>query len=254
MSSEKRVDGAPGAPSEECAQLARICTQRAATYGFLSRLYRTEVDQAFLDELVGMRFPVSTGNDSVDAGYRALATYLSGVWSGTLTELAVDYCRTFVGTKADAFSAAFPLESVYTSEKRLRMQQAHDEMLAIYRANGLDKNVLWKDSEDHLATELEFMQILCERAASALEGGDEEAAARVFSTQRNVMYDHLLAWVPLMVGDMKTFAKTGFYQGLALVTMGFLESDYEFLNDVLIEDGDAANEEACPAVREMRGE
>lgn len=224
------------ADAEALQEMAAICRQRSATYGLISRMFRVEIDGAFLATMKEMRFPLSTGNEQVDEGYRRIATYLSGVWSGTLTELAVDYCRTFIGTKADAYSAAFPVESVYTSEKRLRMQEARDEMLAIYRANGLDKDESWKDSEDHLAVELEFMQVLCDRAAAALEEGDEDKAFAALVTQRNVMYDHLLAWVPMMVEDMKTFAKTDFYQGLACLTMGFLESDYEFLDDVLVDE------------------
>ena len=217
-------------------ELVKLNEQRAATYGLLSRLYRVEVDQPLLDELRSMRFPAKTGNENVDEGYRLLATYLSNTWDNSVTDLAIDYVRVFIGHGIDAFSAAYPFESVYTSEKRLLMQEARDEVLAIYRSAGLDKKNSWKEGEDHVALELEFEQVLANRTAEALRKGDEEEAAALLTTQRNFLEDHLLSWVPMMTADMKRFAKTDLYQGLAYLTDGFLNTDKAFLDDVLTED------------------
>jgi TorA maturation chaperone TorD len=61
--------------------------------------------------------------------------------------------RAFIGHGNNAYSAAYPYESVYTSEKRLMMQDARDEVLAIYRSCHLDKAASWKENEDHIAVE-----------------------------------------------------------------------------------------------------
>lgn len=222
--------------------LIKLTEQRMATYHLLARMYRVEIDQEFFDELREMRFPAKTGNDDVDEGYRLIAKYLSNAWENSLTELAVDYVNVFIGHGVDAFSAAYPFESVYTSKKRLLMQEARDEVLAIYRANGLSKLDTWKESEDHVALELEFEQILCKRALEALEKGDEDLAFSLFTTQKNFLYDHLAAWVPMMTADMKRFAKTDLYLGLAYLTEGFLKTDYEFLKDLLADDEDLSED------------
>lgn len=218
---------------ETKAALISITEQRSATYGLLSRLYRVEVDEEFLKEMKGMRFPAATGNSQVDEGYRLIATFLSNTWGNTITDLAIDYVRTFIGHGVDAFSAAYPYESVYTSEKRLMMQDARDEVLAIYRSQGLDKQETWKEAEDHLALELEFMQILANRTVDALKAGDEDAAIELLTTQKNFLEDHLMAWVPMMTSDMRRFAKTDLYKGLASLTDGFMTVDFEFLQDLL---------------------
>jgi len=218
---------------ETKAALISITKQRSATYGLLSRLYRAEVDEEFLKEMNGMRFPAATGNSQVDEGYRLIATFLSNTWGNTITDLAIDYVRTFIGHGVDAFSAAYPYESVYTSEKRLMMQDARDEVLAIYRSQGLDKQETWKEAEDHLALELEFMQILANRTVDALKAGDEDAAIELLTTQKNFLEDHLMAWVPMMTSDMRRFAKTDLYRGLASLTDGFMTVDFEFLQDLL---------------------
>ena len=226
-------EGAQAADEATLSDLIKLNEQRAATYGLLSRLYRVEVDEEFLQELRGMRFPASTGNKNVDEGYRLMAKFMSNVWENSLTDLAVDYVRTFIGHGVDAFSAAYPFESVYTSEKRLLMQEARDEVLAIYRAAGLDKQDSWKEGEDHIALELEFEQILANRTVEALERGDEDEAFSLLTTQKNFLDDHLAAWAPMMTSDMRRFAKTDLYRGLAHLTDGFLSTDRAFLADVL---------------------
>ena len=220
------------------ADLAQLCENRAGTYRFLARLYRTEIDEALLEEMREMLFPASTGNAQLDEGYYLIAKHLSNTWENALVDLAVDYSRCFVGHGLDAFSAAYPFESIYTSEKRLLMQAARDEVLAIYRSEGLGKQAGWREGEDHLAVELEFMQILCERCAEALRRGDEDEAARILATQRNFLADHLISWTPMLTSDLRKFAKTGTYQGLASLTDGFLSVEEELLDDLLAEEGE----------------
>lgn len=214
-------------------EFARMNERRASAYAFLSRLFIKEVDQELLDEMRAMRFPANSGNEHTDEGGRLIAGYLSGVWEDTLRELAVDYVHCFIGSGMDAFSAAYPYESVYTSPKRLMMQEARDEVLAIYRSEGMDKAKEWKESEDHIAAETSFMATLATRTAQALREGDENEAARLLRVQRSFLDDHLCSWSGMMTADMRIFARTDFYRGLASYADGLLESDHELLDGVL---------------------
>ncbi len=215
--------------------LEEVLASRNATYRLLSRMYRVEVDEQFYADLLKLRVPAHTGNAEVDDGYKNIIEYLGEPHPDVLTELAVDYARTFIGSGNNGYSAAYPFESVYTSPRRLLMQGARDEVLVIYRAAGIDKTESWTDGEDHIALELEFMQILGMRALDALNAGDEDAAADLLAQQRSFLEGHLLAWFPMMAADMEKFSKTKFYKGLASLTMGVLNNDREFLDDVLCE-------------------
>ena len=62
-----------------------------------------------------MRFPTATGNAKVDEGYHLLYDYLKTAWDDSVTELAIDFVRTFIGHGVNAYSAAYPYESVYTA-------------------------------------------------------------------------------------------------------------------------------------------
>lgn len=217
----------------EGRELVDFMTRRARTYGLLARIFRVEVDGKFLEELRHLKFPTSTGNEHVDYGYRTMYNYLKGTWEDTLLDLARDYARTFIGHGNNGRSAAYPFESVHTSEKRLLMQDARDEVLAIYRANLLKKGEEWNDCEDHIALELEFMQVMSERTAKALKEGKEDEAVEMLKTQRAFVGQHLANWVPMFVSDIRYFSQTDLYIGAGELLLGFVQTEAEALDDLL---------------------
>lgn len=218
--------------SEESVDLVALMRMRAQTYGLLARLFREEVDKEALEELQSMRFPTATGNAKVDEGYHLLYDYLRTAWDDSVTELAIDFVRTFIGHGVNAYSAAYPYESVYTSERRLMMQEARAEVLQTLRENNLKRGA-WNEGEDHVALEFEFMQRMGLRTAEALDAGREDEAVEQLRTQRVFLRDHLLNWLPLLTSDMRLFSRTMFYQGLAQLAIGFAEEDALLLAELL---------------------
>jgi TorA-specific chaperone len=217
---------------DKAIDLAGLMETRAHAYGLLARLFREEIDKETMRGLCSMRFPTSTGNSSVDEGYRLLHEYLKYAWDDSITELAIDYARTFIGHGVNGYSAAYPFESVYTSERRLLMQDARAEVLKVLRSNDL-KRGNWTEGEDHIALELEFMQRMSMRTAEALRIDDEDSAIKHVQTQQAFIRTHLLNWLPLLVADMRQFSRTKFYQGLASLLMGYLEEDDAVLTELL---------------------
>lgn len=218
------------APEE--VNLVELMNARARSYGMLARLFREEVDLPTLRELQQMRFPQATGNAAADEGYHQLYDYLKRAWDDSVTELAIDYVSTFIGHGVNGYSAAYPYESVYTSERRLLMQEARAEVLATLRENELMRGN-WNEAEDHIALELEFMQRLSLRAADALSDDAEEEAIAYLRTSYDFLENHLLNWVPMLVADMRMHARTLFYQGLGQLTFGTLQEDETVLRELL---------------------
>ena len=216
--------------------LLSVMDGRLATYGMLSRLYRKEMDEASLKSMMKMRCPINTGNANVDTGYKLFHRYLSGVWERTLEELACDYVRTFIGANTTGHAAAYPNESVHTSAERMLMQDARDEICAIYQAAGLKSDESWNMGEDHIAVELEYMQVEVKRTIDALKNDDAFAASVELLRQYHFIEDHLQAWVPFLTKDMLKFAETDFYKALAYLTQGFIEVDQGFLANILSEE------------------
>ena len=125
----------------------------------------------------------------------------------------------------NAYSAAYPYESVYTLERRLLMQEARAEvLLRALRAGAVWKRGAWNrgartawrwSSSSCITTPCGSL-----RAPRRWRRGDEDEAVEQLRTQRTFLHDHLLNWLPLLTNDMRLFSRTLFYQGLAQLCHG----------------------------------
>ncbi|SDE38575.1 TorD/DmsD family molecular chaperone [Sporomusa acidovorans] len=220
---------------EKLVEYSAIMENRENLYRFLGRLYKVEVDQALLDQLEGLCFPVECGEDELAAGYRLLAGYCQQLTGDPLTDLAVDYARVFLGAGIAGNEAAYPYESVYTSPKRLIMQEARDQVMAAYRAKGLSKLETLDVPEDHIALELEFMAYLCQETQQALSRRDWPAVATCLKEQRDFFVQHLLNWVPAFCADIEKYGETKFYKAVAKITKGYLRLERTLMEELIEE-------------------
>ena len=189
--------------------------QRAQLYRLLSRLYRVEVDAQLLEQLKGLTFP-QAANETLAEGYAMLRAYLDNCGENALEDLAVDFATVFLAAGSADGAAAIPCESVYTSPKKIFMQEAWEDVCRIYAENGLTKNSAHADlMEDHLALELEYMANLVKRG--------EPQAEKAF------LESHLLNWVSAFVADIDKYADCDFYKAVGRMTLGFLQLEQAML-------------------------
>lgn len=188
--------------------------ERAALYRLLSRLYRVEVDQGLLDALKSLTFPAADG--VLGEGYEMLRSYLDSCGENALDELAVDYATVFLAAGSADGAAAIPCESVYTSPKKIFMQEAWEYVCRIYQQHNLAKDGAFKDlMEDHVALELEFMAALVEQGA--------------IEQEKSFLESHLLNWMGGFTADIDKYARCDFYKAVGRITMGFLQMEQELL-------------------------
>ena len=140
------------------------------------------------------------------------------------TALAAEYAALFLNAGK---RSVHPFESVYTSAGRLVMQKARDEVLAAYRQAGLAQSEEFKEPEDHIALELEFMADLCRKLSRALAEGDRLACLAFLARQREFLDTHLLIWVPAFCNDLGKASSSDFYRGIATLTAEFIQSERE---------------------------
>ncbi len=131
-----------------------------------------------------------------------------------LEELLWEYTRLFIGPYK---LPCPPWESVYTSPKRLMMQEAADQVMAIYREAGLVVNtddVL----PDHIGAEMNFLAVLLQETHLETEQKDHfsDIVGRFLS-------EHLLRWIPEFTRDMENAAETSFYRTVAKTTRNIIE-------------------------------
>lgn len=220
---------------ETISEYSALSANREKLYRFLGRIYQFEADQTLLDQMKGMCFPTECDEGEVGKGYRMLAKYLGHPGHDPLTDLAVDYARVFLGAGIAGDAVAYPYESIYTSPKRLIMQDARDQVVAAYRAKGLNKAERLDFPEDHIALELEFMAHLCHETQHALDMQEGLLVSACLKEQMDFLAQHLLNWVPAFCADVEKFAGTEFYKAVAKVTNGYLHLERTILEELIAE-------------------
>jgi len=218
---------------DEVSEFAALISNRENLYRLLARLYRIEVDEPLLRQLSEMGFPAECDEPELAEGYRMLTDWLRNPGNDPLTDLAVDFARIFLGAGVYEGVAASPYESVYTSKERLIMQEARDQVFAIYRARGLYPDAELEIPEDHIALELEFLAHLCRETLQA--GDDQARVSALLREQKEFIEQHPAKWVPAFCADIEKCASTGFYRAVGKITLGFLNMDHAILEDILAE-------------------
>jgi TorA maturation chaperone TorD len=133
-----------------------------------------------------------------------------------LDDLLWEYTRLFIGPYR---LPSPPWESVYTSPKRLLMQEAYDSVQDLYREAGLtipDTHI----HADHIGSELNFLAVLYERAETESCPGKSAA-----ETAERFLSEHLGKWVPAFSRDLEAAAEMDLYRELARATRAAVDPD-----------------------------
>jgi putative dimethyl sulfoxide reductase chaperone len=113
------------------------------------------------------------------------------------------------------------------------MQEPRDQVLKLYRSMGVDKSNQFKEPEDHVSLELQFMTHLCDKTNSALKENNVSEARRCLEMQRDFLTEHLGKWIPKLCADILKSAKLEFYKAIAKITKGYVEMDKTLVTELL---------------------
>ncbi len=213
--------------------LAWYCEVRAEVYGLLARLFRDPPDERLLAVIRHPDFvrewPVGRGQPDVDRGLERLAAALPAVDPDALRH---EFWHLF-GTLGPA--AAPPWQSVYLDREGALMGEETLRVRALYARFGLEAEQALAVTDDHIAVQLAFLGELSRQTAECLEGGDEAGARELVDGQRECLEDHLLRWADRFVDKVEAASVTGFYAGVARMTLGLFRSDVLLLREWLTE-------------------
>jgi TorA maturation chaperone TorD len=214
--------------------LKEILSSRSASYAFLSRAYRQEPTAEMLETLIATA--ASREDSEASEGDRVLNTYLRGLNIADRKKVESDLAAEFAALFLNASrQPVYPFESVYTSEEGLLMQRARDEVLKEYRRAGLERTQEFREPEDHIALELEFMSNLCTKTLESLQAQNKTAARESLEWQKRFFDEHLIVWIRRFCKDLGRLARSDFYRGIALLTAELLETERETIPVLLAE-------------------
>ncbi|WP_276915668.1 TorD/DmsD family molecular chaperone [Parvibacter caecicola] len=209
-----------------------VARGRAQAYRMLASVFFKELDEGQIASLREAELPSGQSAAMAEAAAeirRAIRLAPPNV----LSLLRIDYARIFLAAGVYEGDTAVPYESVFTSEDGLMMQEARDDVLEYYRAEGLEIEASLQTPEDHIAFELEFLALLCDRMAAALEANDGAEAVRLASVQREFAKSHVLNWAGALAKRVDNYAEEAFYPAFIRYAIAFVEDDVASLEELI---------------------
>lgn len=204
---------------------------RAQVYGLLSNLYLNRLDEPMMAVLRDPDFVASwpLGADLPDVA-DGLACIAGALPNATLDDLRQEFYHLF-GALGPADAPPWP--SVYLDRERVIMGEETLRVRALYARYGLAASEAGRQPDDHLGLQLQFLSTLAARAAERLAAGDETGARTLLEGQRECLEEHLLRWVAQFAARAVAASDSGFYGGLAQVTLGLLRHDLSEVSRLL---------------------
>ncbi|MEM3734599.1 MAG: molecular chaperone TorD family protein [Nitrososphaerales archaeon] len=219
-----------------------VMQTRYVLYSFLSRSFAKEVDEAFLkliEELEELftQLSESADNEELKKGCIIISDFFKNFKetpekNNLLTDLASEYASLFlnVGPKP-----VYLVESVYLGKHHTLYEEPYFEVLDAYRILGFEKSSDFKEPEDHLAVELEFMAKLVDLTKRSLDANNIEYSKGYLKLQMEFLSDHLSKWVPELCRKIVEASSNKFYIGIAKMLNGFIKIEQEFIPFVIDE-------------------
>ena len=213
----------------------QVQEDRYDNYASLSRLFRIEIDAELLSDLCESPRVDPVGDELFDAGYAGICAYIDAIADRgkAKSELAADYCWTFVGYGADPsgdddeskLNAAYPYESVYVTGRKTLTGGSSEGVSKLFASYGFHPTRYRISADDHIACELEFMQYLVGQEILAAREFDLDRVNDLRDVQLSFIREHLLSWIDKFQQVIEQRSETTFYPALGQMTKGWLLID-----------------------------
>ncbi|MDR0453966.1 MAG: molecular chaperone TorD family protein [Deferribacteraceae bacterium] len=210
---------------------------REVVYNLLQRTFINSPDEEYytmLEALVPDLMQMAEGADDKDmirglAGMNAFLQERALHDDSARAEYDLDTLRFY--TRILCLTDSVPtVESYYTSPEKLTMQDARDEVLALYAEYGMKKSNTHNEQEDFISVELYFMSYLANLTALAIAENDINRAEELVRVQRDFITDHLDRWAEQFTARLGAYKEAGrLHYPVARFMLGFLRSDKAFL-------------------------
>lgn len=179
--------------------------------GLLGSMYLCKPDRETLDS---WRALLSEAVPDILSDLKDALEKIDMASDSELEDLLWEYTRLFIGPYK---LPCPPWESVYTSPKRLMLQEAYDEVRDYYNKAGLTVNNQGIMA-DHIGAELNFLAVVLQKAHS-----DPKKEQYYRDLTRGFLDEHVIKWIPQFARDMEDAADLLFYKTLARVTRSMID-------------------------------
>lgn len=205
--------------------MKKLNDERGIIYGFLARAYRDKIDKQFIDAMSIFDYSYFSGESLIEEGFLMLRYITANISDEKRASIADAYTKIFTKAGSAIAGRVSPYESAYVECDRVR-----DEVIARYGAEMLERSGMFKEPEDHIAFEFEFMACLCEMAVKACDINDKDMADTYLLRQKEFFIKHLNIWVESLSNDLLKLSDEPFYKAIAKITKGMVIEERELFN------------------------
>ena len=194
---------------------------RAQAYGLLARAFGRP-DAWFEADVVDGSFGDALAEALAALGHQDLAAAATATSGVPAAPLATEFARLF---NPSLHANCPPYGTEYTgSHVFMRAQQLAD-VAGFYRAFGLRVAAGFRERPDHIATELEFMQVLALKEARALARRERAHAGICRRAQARFLQEQLGRWLAPYTAKLAAQDGEGFYARVAGLARDFVAKE-----------------------------
>lgn len=223
--------------------VASLLALRQTLYALTARAFAAEPDDAFAAWCAteGVRAAVdflAQSSEDASATIDGEALAVSVARSVGDEAIGIEYVKLFVGPGAPL---AAPWESVYRNADGLLFQASTLAVRRAYRAAGFAAVGYPHEPDDHLGTELGFMEALAASTLRAWEAGDLARVRCNLQHQATFLEEHLAVWVGAfrdrVAAAVDQGAAGGFYLDFAEIACLLVAHDDGMIDEAIGELG-----------------
>jgi len=200
--------------------------QRKLQYDFLSRVFREPLSHEFLKEwkeLIHHEIELS----------EQLEPFFHEMNHSELNEIAEKekqhFLTLFFGPE---HILAPPWESVHRSEDGLLFGEATLKMREKLRSFDLVFEGGYKELEDHISIELEFMGYLISKTIDLIEKNEVDELIDILHDQYSFLDEHLTKWIGHFTNRIQLNTSSSLYRGAARFLNTLIQQDYQYLKEI----------------------
>ena len=221
--------------AKQQVSLESILEIRQWFYHILSKYFYQEPTQQELHQLGQTNYfcELAKIQDESNNGVRLIADFiksLPNLSESKLNKIQEEYQRIFIGTIP---SSPFPWSSVYLNGDGTIFNESTLKVREFYRQWGVELDSDYKEPDDHIGLELEFVALLTKRLLDC-EQNDEAKLLRLMKAQKEFLEVYLISWVEEFANKLVQSTETNFYKGLALFMPNYLRMDLDLLDDLIL--------------------
>jgi len=157
----------------------------------------------------------------------AVDRLLEAVADRTAADLEPTYNELFGLPGEDGTYPVVPYEAHYTAGAEVNQEQRRvATVVGLMEAFGVEPSEEFAERQDHVASELELMQVIAGQRAVARHRGDPDAAGELAEAEATVLAEHLVDFVPSLAHDVREATDHPVYLAAADLAEALVEYDH----------------------------